>query len=316
MGTDWNITENDGEDKIVRVIGKNSSTFVPILIGRNLVPIVSLFIDGNVRKTAGISPTNPYVFASRKSDDCICGSNELNNIINELGIENLNATKMRHFVATHFNTTQTLTEDEQPLYYQQFGHRKAINEKDYKSYNEELERRVANKVKNVVRGECSKRSISPTGDSLLSIDERCSTSETRLVNSPSGTPVNDSLTRNDVSPVTNNRNIGSPIFRKSLFKDQLTTPKRNSSKTKKNRWSNRDNQKIKAHFKNFIEKMKCKKPSNDQLKKFVRENSLDYIPKSEADTPSRSHQLLRKLYNEQRLYKERIEKINHNFLSP
>ena len=68
------MSDDDDRDQLVHVVGKNSSSLVPICIMNELVPVVSLFMDERVRNLAGVPATNIYLFASTSSDGHVSGT--------------------------------------------------------------------------------------------------------------------------------------------------------------------------------------------------------------------------------------------------
>lgn len=85
--------------------------------------------------------------------------------------------------------------------------------------------------------------------------------------------------------------------------DEVVSKKRKKMYRK---WSTADSKKIKAQFKKCIRTKVFKKPSYGELKTFVKTNKLDFFVDRKM-TPQKCTELLRKLYNENRLYKEKVQ---------
>jgi len=118
--------------RLLHVVGKNSTSLVPISINFRIVPIIGRFIDENVRKSAGVPSSNVYVFPSTQSDEHICGTAEIGDICNQLTLSKpITATLIRHFVASKFGESLSLTEQDKTVYNNHFGHYKDINESIY-----------------------------------------------------------------------------------------------------------------------------------------------------------------------------------------
>ena len=101
------------EEVLVHTVGKNTKTLVPICIRKELVNILALFVDKKVRQLAGVPSSNLYVFASTRSDDHVNGSHEIGEISQTLNLsKSVTATSIRHYVATKFPQSHTLSEVE------------------------------------------------------------------------------------------------------------------------------------------------------------------------------------------------------------
>lgn len=367
MGDGWQprfekTSKVNCEDVLVHTVGKNTKTLVPISITKNLVPIMSLFINEKVRELAGVPLSNPYVFASTRSDDPVNGSHEIGEIRNSLDLSStVTATSIRHYVATKFPQSHILSEGEKEIYFKHFGHHEAINSTIYQSRDNEKEKNIASMIRRVVRNDQSESSGSASKDDQhatsgsVSNDDSSSEDQalmTPLISvrtidpSPIRSPVSDTRGKFDHTQATKRRTSKKRLFRNSDSSSECSDEDENISSIRKEnsrvrtrsriisyngekdmsppkkrdrkykRWSMTDNNRIRKDFIDVIQKEKFLKPPSDLMKKYVRENKFDYMSSSEALTPVRERHLLRKLYNEQKLYKHKVERISREFLSP
>ena len=99
LGEEWTSTDCFEDDLLVHVVGKKTSTDVPICINKNLLRILLLFTNSEVRNEAGVPLNNPYVFPSTQSENPVCGTAEIHGVCNTLGLK-ITATKMLHYIAS------------------------------------------------------------------------------------------------------------------------------------------------------------------------------------------------------------------------
>ena len=89
---------------ITLLIGNNH--LVPVLIPPDTMPALQKLVDAGVRKDAGISPDNKFLFAStRQSDGHTSGWHAVHSVIDKLTLiksQKLKATSNRHRVSTLF----------------------------------------------------------------------------------------------------------------------------------------------------------------------------------------------------------------------
>lgn len=325
---------NDDRDKLVHVVGKKSSTLVPICIMNKLRPIVTLFAHSKVRKIAGVPTNNKYLFASTTSDDHVSGTSEFSDVCDHLNLsKKVNATLIRHYVATKFEESHSLDENEKLVYFKHFGHHKDINENIYKARPIEQEISVAAKIRDVVRGQQKRTMTSPLPGTSRSFSENDFPEVNETVGASTEPKVVKTFSRKRSlfsKPASEDSSDSESDWTQSCVSDSFEDladvhsskegkgppPSISDQESKYKRWSKDDNKKVREAFKSFIEKDRFNKPSADEMKQFVRDNSFDRIDKEVLNTPSRCNALLRKLYNEHKLYKERVRRIEKEFSSP
>lgn len=336
------------QETLVYTTGKNSRTLVPVSISGSLVPILSLFVHQEVRKIAGVPPSNMYIFPSTQSDDHVSGTNEIGDVCNTLELSStLTATAIRHYVSSKFHDTQTLSESQKALYFKHFGHHEKINSTIYQANQCSEEKSIASKIRKVVRNDTEPNSMTESGSSSLLRDKTGTWSKNKIYNKEKTilSPIEedqqfvDNHNEEIVTPVKPTQQCSpstswfpSSSTKKRVIKSKIklfpvvsssegsesesddtikvvNKSKEKATNCKYKRWSASDNAKIKSAFKGCIQTTKFTKPTREHLRKFVRENSFNFMSSVNDDTPEKERKLMRKLYNEQKLYKEKIKSI-------
>ena len=109
---------------------------MPVLLPTDSVVAMQMLADVDLRKTAGISIQNNYVFASiQDSLNHVSGWHAVNSVCTKVDIKDkirLTATKNRHRVSTIFAALD-LSENDRNLFYQHMGHSKEVNQAIYQA---------------------------------------------------------------------------------------------------------------------------------------------------------------------------------------
>jgi len=115
-------------------------------------------------------------------------------------------------------------------------------------------------------------------------------------------PENSSIESDSESPIQKKRKLDSD---ENSFTDTGVIKKHKKTYRK---WSDEDNRKIRQHFKSHIQNKVFRKPSTCELKMFVKNNKLSFFSDCGL-TPQKCTELMRKLYNENKLHRENILKF-------
>ena len=119
-------------NKIIYLGGKRNGSLVPIIIINELVHVLDLLADSEIRIKAGINPSNKFLFPStRGSLDHVQGNDCIQKVATEAGAsKNITATKMRHRAATMFANLE-MPEKDREFFYSHMGHSSEVNENVY-----------------------------------------------------------------------------------------------------------------------------------------------------------------------------------------
>ena len=124
------------ELKICYQTGKGTNHLVPVLFPTDAVKPVQLLCDQEVRASAGIQPTNDYIFAcTQMSQDHVGGWHALQNVCSNITLvskSNINATKNRHRISDIYASLD-LPDTDLDLFYKHMGHSSAINKTIYQT---------------------------------------------------------------------------------------------------------------------------------------------------------------------------------------
>ena len=114
--------------------GKGSDHLVPVVFPPETIEAMKFLTNKEVRRHAGVSEQNVYIFAStQQSNSHASGWHCINDILTRLSLKGaINATKNRHRVASLLAKLE-LSEKEKSLIFQHFGHSKEMNEHVYQA---------------------------------------------------------------------------------------------------------------------------------------------------------------------------------------
>ena len=124
----------DEANLITFITGKGADHLVPIIFPVEVLQSMTYLTNMEVRRGAGVSEKNQYVFSSsRNSMGYASGWHAVNQILEKLDLKgSINATTNRHRVATILGKLQ-LTPQEKELVFKHFGHSKQMNENRYQA---------------------------------------------------------------------------------------------------------------------------------------------------------------------------------------
>ena len=119
---------------------------VPVLLTDEMKKRVDILME--YRNTAGVLPTNPYVFAIPQSDNCLRGSDCLRKFAMECGAkhpENITSTRLRKHIAT-LSQLYNLKENEMDILAQFMGHDIRIHRNFYRLPEDTLQMATVSKI--------------------------------------------------------------------------------------------------------------------------------------------------------------------------
>ena len=88
-------------------------------------------MNSSIRKAAGISTENNFVFTSRRSDQLSSGYHDFKHICQDANVI-LKSSQLRHFLST-LKAKQHINSGEDKLYYDHMGHSRDINKHVYQA---------------------------------------------------------------------------------------------------------------------------------------------------------------------------------------
>lgn len=120
------------ETKIAYIHASKVAKLVPLLIPKDCWQAIKVLTDPDIRGAAEIHERNLYCFPNVKhslnhSTGWIC----VNNLCKKAGLtRHINATDMRHYVATAYALLDASTADRE-MFYKHLGHSQSMNENVY-----------------------------------------------------------------------------------------------------------------------------------------------------------------------------------------
>ncbi|XP_061166803.1 uncharacterized protein LOC133175710 [Saccostrea echinata] len=121
-----------GETKIAYIHASKVARLVPVIIPKDCWKALNIITDDEVRKTAGVNQRNEFVFPNTKTSmSHVIGWDCVHRMCQEAGLQrSLNATGMRHFIATEYAALDVAPRDRE-IFYKHMGHSEKINENIY-----------------------------------------------------------------------------------------------------------------------------------------------------------------------------------------
>lgn len=118
--------------KIAYIRASKLAKLVPVILPEDCQKGLALISDPEVRRCAGVKPTNNFVFPNTmNSNNHVGGWDCVSKMCKEAGLEhNINATGMRHYIATEYALLD-VPSSERDLFYKHMGHSEKINENVY-----------------------------------------------------------------------------------------------------------------------------------------------------------------------------------------
>ena len=132
--------ESPDEMLVTYQTGKGADHLVPVMFPVEMLQAMRYLTNENVRREAGVLPTNNYVFRSlKKSGGHASGWHSINYILKKLCMKGaINATLNRHRVTS-------LSEKEKELIFKHFGHSKNMNKNKYQAAAGSLQSKTTGK---------------------------------------------------------------------------------------------------------------------------------------------------------------------------
>lgn len=120
------------DTKIAYLHASKIAKLVPVIIPTDCLKALNVLVDVEVRRAVGINPNNNFVFPNTKNSmGHVVGWDCVNRMCQEAGLEKrMNATSMRHYVATEYALLDVAAHD-RDLFYKHMGHSETINENIY-----------------------------------------------------------------------------------------------------------------------------------------------------------------------------------------
>lgn len=120
------------DTKIAYLHASKIAKLVPVIIPTDCLKALNVLVDVEVRRAVGINPNNNFVFPNTKNSmGHVVGWDCVNRMCQEAGLEKrMNATSMRHYVATEYALLDVAARDRE-LFYKHMGHSETINENIY-----------------------------------------------------------------------------------------------------------------------------------------------------------------------------------------
>ena len=120
------------DTKVAYLHASKIAKLVPVLIPKDCWKALNVLVDTEVRRVAGVHTHNDFVFPNTKNSmGHVIGWDCVDRMSQEAGLERrLNATGMRHFIATEYALLDVAPRDRE-LFYKHMGHSEAINENIY-----------------------------------------------------------------------------------------------------------------------------------------------------------------------------------------
>ena len=149
--------ENLVSNKLIYQGGKGTGQMVPVIILKDLIPVLDILSDQSLRIKCGVNSQNSFLFpTTHGSLDHAVGYNCIQLITLAAGVSNnLTATKMRHRASTLFADME-MPQEQREFFYAHMGHSAEIN-------------------KHVYQCPASTQEIEKVGSYLNSIDENAAT---------------------------------------------------------------------------------------------------------------------------------------------
>ena len=286
-----NFTEE--ETKIIEkniifyVPGKKAGTTVPITFKKELEKHLKFLISQQIRQDVGIHNDNQFVFASSTGINHSAGWAELNHILTEMNVgTKVNATKLRHFMATLMGA-QTLSANESSVLYRLFGHDENIHKNVYRCPPAMetilLQNKMVSALSNKSSVEPTTEAVSPSTSSSSKKRDRISRHQQKVIHDEClDDPDYEFSSSDSSSSSTNNQ----PVVQ-SKKRLKLSTPEKSV---------------LRKNFKSFIEGKSNTSPRNStkNIKPLVKRGlfpSLSTLP----NTPAKVKKVRETLYNYQRL---------------
>jgi len=116
-----------GSLKIAYQSGKGSQHLVSLLIPTDCVKAMTILVDSEVRRNAGVNVENPFVFPyTQSSIDHVSGWHATRAVCTAAGVKPITATDMRHRVSTYYASLE-VPEADRRYFYTHMGHSERIN---------------------------------------------------------------------------------------------------------------------------------------------------------------------------------------------
>lgn len=105
---------------------------VPVLLPQDCFKALKIISDSDVRKSAGVHPSNDFAFPNTKlSLSHVTGWDCVDRLCREAKLDkNINATGMRHYIATEYALLD-VSQSDRELFYKHMGHSESMNEHIY-----------------------------------------------------------------------------------------------------------------------------------------------------------------------------------------
>ena len=170
------VGESPYEMLVTYQTGKGADHLVPVMFPVETLQAMRYLTNENVRREAGVLPTNNYVFPSlKKSGGHASGWHSINYILKKLCMKGvINATLNRHRVTSLLAKLQ-LSEKENELIFKHFGHSENMNKNKYQAAAGSLQLKTMGKRLQEIKSGKWKSSCSEGNDQCLLLSAWCST---------------------------------------------------------------------------------------------------------------------------------------------
>ena len=284
---------------------------VSIVMKKKYTPLIETLCCRSYRETSGVLEHNKYVFPSVNSPSHCSGWHEFDYVCKQAGIDKINATKMRHYIATAMDQV-LMSNKEKRTMLAQFGHSSAIHESIYKSPAASMAILLSQKIETVLgkkNGENSldnvEHSETTTGDDVgCRMQTRKRTCKQKAVTVD---PTSEFEEDSDDHPEYKEASSSSP----DSSEHEFATPKKikNAPATGKNRFKflTPERNVLKSYFESYIRGDDCSpRPISKNLIPLAKRKcfpSLNNMP-----TPQKVQKLRTTVYNYKRLDKEKNDR--------
>ena len=192
------------ENKLVYQGGKGNG-LVPVIVTKDLVKVLSILANDQIRLKCGILPSKDFLFPSTGgSEDHVAGYSCIRIVSQNAGVErNLTATKMRHRAATLFANME-MPEADRAFIYKHLGYSEEIN-------------------KNVYQCPPAVRELTKVGSYLSNLDQNESLTSKEMSSEPNCV--------SELSVVVQEESTASTSFSCSITQNKSITKKRKETAT-------------------------------------------------------------------------------------
>lgn len=120
------------ETKVAYIRASKVAKLVPVLLPQDCFKALKIISDSDVRKSAGVHPSNDFAFPNTKlSLSHVTGWDCVDRLCREAKLDkNINATGMRHYIATEYALLD-VSQSDRELFYKHMGHSESMNEHIY-----------------------------------------------------------------------------------------------------------------------------------------------------------------------------------------